>query len=135
MHVLRNEEEYEAAIEEIEGLLDKDGESGSEGHDRLEFLSVLVEHYEEEHYPMGNVTPQQAVTFMLEQKGMSRSRRFIDGSASRLTSSWVWGGESRRSPGRRRKRRGGASDVQHTHRRTAEADGGGENPVGGGSLG
>lgn len=72
-HILRNEEEYEAAITEIERLLDEDAEAGSEGYDRLEFLSVLVEHYEEEHYPMGNVTPQQAVTFMLEQKGMNRT--------------------------------------------------------------
>lgn len=72
-HILRNEEEYESAIAEIERLVDEDVEAGSEGYDRLEFLSVLVEHYEEEHYPMGHVTPQQAVTFMLEQKGMSRS--------------------------------------------------------------
>jgi HTH-type transcriptional regulator/antitoxin HigA len=72
-HVLRSEAEYDAAIAEIERLLDEDVEAGSEGYDRLEFLSVLVEHYEEERYPMGSVTPQQAVTFMLEQKGMSRS--------------------------------------------------------------
>lgn len=72
-HVLRSEAEYEAAIAEIERLLDEDVEVGSEGYDRLEFLSVLVEHYEDERYPMGMVTPQQAVTFMLEQKGMTRS--------------------------------------------------------------
>jgi len=34
---------------------------------------VLVEHYEEDRYPMGTVTAQQAVTFMLEQKGLDRS--------------------------------------------------------------
>lgn len=72
-HILRNEEEYEAAIAEIEGLLDQDVEPGSEGYDRLEFLSVLVEHYEEVHYPMGKVSPQQAVIFMLEQRDMSRT--------------------------------------------------------------
>ena len=72
-HVLRNEAEYEAAMAEIEQLLDEDVEAGSEGFDRLEFLSVLVEHFEEKHYPMGAVTPQQAVTFMLEQKGLGRS--------------------------------------------------------------
>ena len=72
-HVLRNDVEYEAAIAEIERLLDEDVEKGSEGYDRLEFLSVLVEHFEDERYPMGEVTPQQAVTFMLEQKGMVRS--------------------------------------------------------------
>jgi HTH-type transcriptional regulator / antitoxin HigA len=71
--VLRNDAEYDAAIAEIERLLDADVERGSEGYDRLEFLSVLVEHYEDERYPMGAVTPQQAVTFMLEQKGLERS--------------------------------------------------------------
>lgn len=72
-HVLRTEAEYDAAIAEIERLLDNDVERGSEGYERLEFLSVLVEHYEDERYPIGPVTPQQAVTFMLEQKGMDRS--------------------------------------------------------------
>jgi len=72
-HVLKNDTEYEAAINEIEQLLDEEVEPASEGYDRLEFLSVLVEHYEEDQYPMGTVTPQQAVTFMLEQKGLERS--------------------------------------------------------------
>ena len=72
-HVLRSEAEYDAAIAEIGRLLDEDVEPGTEGYDRLEFLSVLVEHYEDERYPMGAVTAQQAVTFMLEQKGLDRS--------------------------------------------------------------
>ncbi len=72
-HVLRSDAEYEAAIAEVEQLVDEDVEPGSEGYDRLEFLSVLVEHYEDERYPMGSVTPQQAVTFMLEQKELDRS--------------------------------------------------------------
>jgi HTH-type transcriptional regulator/antitoxin HigA len=72
-HVLRSEAEYDAAIAEIERLLDQDVEPGTEGYDRLEFLSVLVEHYEDQRYPMGAVTPQQAVTFMLEQRGLGRS--------------------------------------------------------------
>jgi HTH-type transcriptional regulator/antitoxin HigA len=71
--VLRSEAEYDAAIAEIERLLDADVEPGSEGYDRLEFLSVLVEHFEEERYPMGTVTPQEAVLFMLEQKGLDRT--------------------------------------------------------------
>ena len=71
--VLRTEAEYEAALAEIGRLLDEDVEPGSEGHDRLEFLSVLVEHYEDGRFPAGPVTPQEAVLFMLEQKGMVRS--------------------------------------------------------------
>ena len=72
-HILRSEAEYNAAIAEIECLLDGNPQAGSEAFDRLEFLSVLVEHYEDEHYPMGPVTPRDAVTFMLEQKGLSRA--------------------------------------------------------------
>ena len=72
-HVLKSEREYEAAIAEIERLIDEDVEAGTDGYDRLEFLSVLVEHYEDARYPMGAVTPQQAVAFMLEQKGLDRS--------------------------------------------------------------
>ena len=72
-HVLRTEAEYDEAIAEIERLLDEEVEAGSEGYDRLEFLSVLVEHYEDERFQMGPVTPQQAVLFVLEQKGLERA--------------------------------------------------------------
>ena len=104
-HILRNAEEYEAAIAEIERLLDEEVEAGSEGYDRLEFLSVLVEHYEEEHYTMGKVSPQQAVNFMLEQKGMSRSD--LDD---------VMGGKSRISEFFSGKRELSKSQVEALHR-------------------
>lgn len=72
-HVLRNEDEYDAAVNEIDELLDANVQAGSEEYDRLEFLSVLVEVYENEHHPAGDVTPQQLIDFMLEQKGKTRS--------------------------------------------------------------
>lgn len=74
-HVLRTEEEYDAAAVEIDALLDADPAPGTEEYERLEFLSVLVEAYDDEHYPMGeSSTPQSVVDFMLEQKGMPRAR-------------------------------------------------------------
>ena len=73
-HVLRDESEYDRAVEEIDRLLDADPPEGSAEYDRLEFLSVLVEEYEERTFPMGeDVSPQEAVDFMLEQKGLHRS--------------------------------------------------------------
>ncbi len=73
-HVLRDEAEYNKAIEEIDWLLDTDPARGSAEYERLEFLSVLVEEYEDRHVPMGeSVSPQQAVDFMLEQKGLERA--------------------------------------------------------------
>ena len=74
-HVLRNSREYRAAVREIDELLDADPKRGCEAYDRLEFLSVLVEAYEDEHDPIDEHegTPQSVVTFMLEQKGMTRA--------------------------------------------------------------
>lgn len=73
-HVLRNEAEYDAAVAEIDALLDLDPPAGSVEYERLEFLSVLVQAYDEKHYPMGErSTPQSVVDFMLEQKGMTRA--------------------------------------------------------------
>src|SRR6266567_7642262 len=51
-HVLRNAREYKAAVVEIDRLLDRDPKRGSEEYDRLRFLSVLVEAYEDEHDPI-----------------------------------------------------------------------------------
>ena len=73
-HVLRNEAEYTAAVAEIDHLLDLDPPPHSEAYERLEFLSVLVHAYEEAHFPFAQLTtPQDVVTFMLEQKGLSQT--------------------------------------------------------------
>jgi HTH-type transcriptional regulator / antitoxin HigA len=73
-HVLRNEAEYTAAVAEIDQLLDLDPPPHSEAYERLEFLSVLVHAYEEAHFPLEQLTtPQDIVTFTLEQKGLSHN--------------------------------------------------------------
>lgn len=74
-HVLRNLREYKVAVSEIDALLDLDPTRGSEAYERLEFLSVLVEAYDDEHCPVDERggTPQSVVAFMLEQQGKTRS--------------------------------------------------------------
>jgi HTH-type transcriptional regulator/antitoxin HigA len=73
-HVLRNEAEYTAAVAEIDQLLDLEPPPQSEDYERLEFLSVLVHAYEEAQFPLEQfTTPQDVVTFMLEQKGLSQT--------------------------------------------------------------
>jgi HTH-type transcriptional regulator/antitoxin HigA len=74
-HVLRNAKEYKAAVAEIDRLLDANPKRGTEAYDRLEFLSVLVEAYEDERDPIDESkgTPRSVVAFMLEQKGMTRA--------------------------------------------------------------
>ena len=74
-HVLRNAKEYRAAVAEIDRLVDAGAEQRTRANEEhLEFLALLVEAYEEEHFPRDQSgTPQSAVAFMLEQKGLTRS--------------------------------------------------------------
>ena len=86
-HLLRNDMEYEAAIAEIERLMER-GEiaPGTPDYERLEFLSVLVEQYEESEFPIGRANPQAVVDFMLEQKGMTRADLYdVMGGKSRVS--------------------------------------------------
>jgi HTH-type transcriptional regulator/antitoxin HigA len=87
-HVLRNEAEYTAAVAEIDQLLDLDPPPHSEAYERLEFLSVLVHAYEEAHFPLEQLTtPQDVVTFMLEQKDLSYTdlAQWLGGESPMLT--------------------------------------------------
>lgn len=74
-HLIRNEKEYDVVVAELHRLLDKNPREGSRAEAHIEFLSVLVEDFDRKHhqFPGGAVTPQQVVTFMLEQRGMQRA--------------------------------------------------------------
>ena len=74
-HVLRNAKEYRSAVTEIDQLLDANPKRGTAAYERLEFLSVLVEAYEDKHDPFDESggSPQSVVAFMLDQRGMSRA--------------------------------------------------------------
>ena len=71
-HLLRDRFEYENAIHEVEELLEANPKKGSSEYERLEFLSALVELYEEGAFPIDKPTPQAVVDFILEQRGMTR---------------------------------------------------------------
>src|SRR5215217_2099989 len=72
--VIRDAAEHAAALAEVERLMALDPEPGTEEGDRLETLAILVEAYEDEHFPMGErSTPLSAVDFRLEQLGMTRA--------------------------------------------------------------
>jgi antitoxin component HigA of HigAB toxin-antitoxin module len=88
-HVLRTQEAYDAAIAEIEALLDHGAAAGTAEYERLEFLSVMAEAYEKVHYPVERVRPQDVVEFRLEQKGMDRADlRDAMGAAAELQNSF-----------------------------------------------
>lgn len=72
-HPLRNETEYEAAVAEIDALIERDPAPGTEDGDRLDMLAILVEAYETDHLPIREVSPVEVVTFLMDQRGMTRA--------------------------------------------------------------
>ncbi len=68
--VIKTEEEYQAALSELEALMD--AEPGSKEEQQLELLSVLVEKYEEAHYPIALPDPVDAIKFRMEQQGLTQ---------------------------------------------------------------
>jgi HTH-type transcriptional regulator / antitoxin HigA len=67
---IRNEEDYETALEEIEELWE--AEPGTAEADRLEVLVLVVEAYEAEHYPIPLPDPIELILHVMEARGLTR---------------------------------------------------------------
>jgi len=67
---IRNEEDYETALEEIEALWV--AEPDTPAADRLDVLVMLVEAYEAEHYPIPDPDPIELILHVMEARGLTR---------------------------------------------------------------
>ena len=77
-----------AAVAEVDRLLEENAPAGTPDYDRLELLAVLIEAYDDQHYPVARTTPQKIVDFMLGQKEMTRAELApVLGGRSRCRSS------------------------------------------------
>ena len=70
---IKTEEDYKAALEEISRLIEAEIEPDTPDGDRLEVLSILVEYYEEENYPVPLPDPIAAINYYMESRGLSRA--------------------------------------------------------------
>lgn len=70
--IIRTEADYEAVLDRISILMDSDPAPGSDQGEELELLGLLVEHYEEEHFPMDLPSPLTAIKFRMEQQGLKQ---------------------------------------------------------------
>lgn len=71
---IKNEVQYEAALQRIYELMQLDLEPGTEAGDELEILSLLVKEYENAHYPVPKPHPIEAIKFRLEQMNLSETQ-------------------------------------------------------------
>ncbi len=74
--ILKTEQEYNTACERIYTLInssDKAIEPDSPEGEEMELLSLLVEKYEQEHYPIEAPNPIEAIKFRMEQMNLKQS--------------------------------------------------------------
>ncbi|WP_194768439.1 type II toxin-antitoxin system HigA family antitoxin [Tamlana sp. I1] len=67
---IRNENDYRNALARLEDIFD--AKKGTEDGDELEILSILIDKYENENFPIGMPDPIEAIKFRMEQMGMKQ---------------------------------------------------------------
>ena len=67
---IRNEKDYQKALDRLEDIFD--AKEGTDEGDELEILSILIDRYENENFPIGMPDPIEAIKFRMEQMGMKQ---------------------------------------------------------------
>ena len=68
---IKTEKDYNEAMERLEVIFDS--KKNSPEGDELEILGILVDQYENEHFPIGLPDPVEAIKFRMEQLGYNQS--------------------------------------------------------------
>ena len=69
--ILKTETEYEDALKRVETIMDQDSPS-NEDLDEMELLVLLIEKYEEEHYPISSPDPVEYLKFIMDKDGLTK---------------------------------------------------------------
>lgn len=84
--VLRSEEEYEQMLAEVEALMEKGDGRSPEQDALLDLMALLVQDYEEKHYPLPHAEPREMLAYLIEERGLKASDLWeAVGSKSRVS--------------------------------------------------
>ena len=67
---LKNEQDYENALERLEVIFD--APANSQEGDEAEILSMLIDNYENEHYPIETPDPIEAIKIRMEEMNLKQ---------------------------------------------------------------
>lgn len=71
---IRNEREYDRAVERMNALLDEIGENERHPlYGMLDTLVTLVEAYDEEHYPMPDVSGAEMLAYFMQENELTQA--------------------------------------------------------------
>jgi HTH-type transcriptional regulator/antitoxin HigA len=69
---IRNEQEYDMALQEVDRLMGLDPLLGSKESDELEVLVLLIEKYEEKHWVISEPDPIEAIKIRMQQMNLKQ---------------------------------------------------------------
>ncbi|OIP53983.1 MAG: hypothetical protein AUK54_07280 [Helicobacteraceae bacterium CG2_30_36_10] len=69
---IRNENEYDKALEEVDRLMELNPVLGSKESDELEVLVLLIEKYEEQHWAISEPDPIEAIKIRMQQMNLKQ---------------------------------------------------------------
>lgn len=67
---IKNEKDYQNALARLEVIFD--AKKGTEEGDELEILSIIIDNYEKENFPIEMPDPIAAINFRMEQMGLKQ---------------------------------------------------------------
>lgn len=68
---IKTKKDYQIALSRLEQIFD--AKPGTKEGDELEVLGILIDKYEQEHYPIEYPDPIEAIKFRMEQLGYSQN--------------------------------------------------------------
>ncbi|MDD2822275.1 MAG: helix-turn-helix domain-containing protein [Flavobacterium sp.] len=68
---IKTVKDYNQALERLEVIFD--AKNGTSEGDELEVLGILIDQYENEHFPIGLPDPIEAIKFRMEQMGYNQN--------------------------------------------------------------
>ncbi|MBK6485019.1 MAG: helix-turn-helix domain-containing protein [Chitinophagaceae bacterium] len=68
---IKTKKDYQKALDRLELIFD--AKKGTEEGDELEILGILIDQYENEHFPIGLPDPIEAIKFRMEQLGYTQT--------------------------------------------------------------
>jgi len=84
--IIKNDDEHKQALTRLELLMDLNPVENSSEDDELGVLALLIERYEQEHFPFDTPAPIEAIKFRMDQQGLNQKDLVpYVGSASKVS--------------------------------------------------
>ncbi len=86
LKIIKDERAHQAALDALVRLLEADPSEGTPEADEIDVLSLLIQKYEDEHFPLELPDPLEAIGFRMQQQGLTRKDLVpMMGSASKVS--------------------------------------------------